>query len=280
MAETLQIQACAKLNLGLRVLGLRPDGFHELHTHMHTIDLADELRFERIASGTVLETSPKLDIVDEANLVMCAIGLFQKKTKVGKGIRCQLKKNIPLGTGLGGGSSDAAATLVALNRLFKTDLSNTTLARWGAELGSDVPFFIEGGYACARGRGERLTPLDSPFLTQHFVLLVPPLSAATPEVYGAWDILGIDTHDEACNTFPLSNDLEAAACRCYPALVPYADLIHEAATDVKGMSGSGSTFYAGFEQRAAAEAFAKMLEQRLPAGRVLLVHAVCTNLRR
>jgi len=274
VAKILRLQAHAKLNLGLRVLGLRPDGFHELHTHMHTIDLADELRFERSAGGTVLETSPELDVSDEDNLVTRAIRLFRRKTKIDQGIRCLLSKHIPPGTGLGGGSSDAAATLVALNQLFKTGLSQATLTRWAAQLGADVPFFIKGGYACAKGSGQRLTPLDSPFLAHHFVLLVPPLAAATPEVYGAWDALGKKPCDAACHALSFHNDLEVAACRRYPALVPCANLIQDADTDLKGMSGSGSAFYAGFARQEVAEPFAQTLRQRVPDAQVLLARAI------
>ncbi|HEY5595769.1 MAG TPA: hypothetical protein VIL47_00705 [Candidatus Bipolaricaulota bacterium] len=129
MRSSIHIKANAKLNLGLRVLGVRPDGFHDLHTHLQAISLSDELRFERVNGGLRVE-APGLNIPAQENLVQRAMALFQARAGFTGGVRCALTKRIPVGAGLGGGSSDAAATLRALNALFEKNLSPQTLVDW------------------------------------------------------------------------------------------------------------------------------------------------------
>ena len=259
MRSSIHIKAHAKLNLGLRVLGLRPDGFHDLHTHVQAISLADELHFERVKSNLRVE-APGLNIAAQENLVHRAMASFQARTGFTGGVRCALTKRIPVGAGLGGGSSDAAATLLALNALFETKIPPQTLAEWGAELGSDVPFFLHGGLACARGRGELIQPLPPVYEGFHFVVVAPPLHCATPEVYRACDELGQRSSDVECARMGFHNDLERAALRRYPELAPYAQLIRHAPTSVKGLSGSGSAWYAGFSDREQALAYQRSLQ--------------------
>jgi len=278
------IRAYAKVNLGLRVLGLRPDSFHGLHTHMQTIELADELRFARTArAGLCLQTSPSLNVPQEQNLVTRAMKLFVERTGCARGVSCQLRKRIPVGAGLGGGSSDAAATLRALDRLFETRLDLPTLVDWAQELGSDVPFFLHGGYACVQGRGERITPLASPYLRAHFVVVVPPVLASTPEVFRAWDALhpGQKTATatpHCCSGLTASNELETPACARYPALRKYATLVRAAPTPLRGMSGSGSAWYAAFFERGAALNYVDELRSQQPKATVFLAAARCSFL--
>lgn len=274
MRSSIHIKAYAKLNLGLRVLGVRPDGFHELHTHLQTIAQADELRFARADAGLRVRTTPDLGIAEAENLVHRAMALFQARTGFTGGVTCALAKRIPTGAGLGGGSSDAAATLRALDVLFETKLPMPTLAAWGAELGSDVPFFLHGGLACVRGRGEIVQPMSPAFEGFHFVVVVPPVHCATAEVYGAWDALSAGDGDVACTDMGFQNDLEPAALRCYPQLVRFGELMRQAPTPLKGFSGSGSAWYAGFPKRPEAVAYQRSLERARLRMQIFLVQSV------
>jgi 4-diphosphocytidyl-2-C-methyl-D-erythritol kinase len=160
----------AKVNLTLEILGKRTDGFHELASLVHTINLADDLRVE--SADELLSRVEGLDIDAETNLVARAAELLSLTLKEKRGAELSLRKRIPAAAGLGGGSSDAAATLVALDSLWGSRLGLTPLTRLAAELGSDVPFFVRGGAALMRGRGDQLEPLP-PRIGQWLVLLVP-----------------------------------------------------------------------------------------------------------
>ena len=174
----------AKVNLTLEILGRRSDGFHELASLVHTVSLGDDLH---VAPANELLTRVEgLDIDPETNLVSRAAALLSVTLKERQGAELSLVKRIPAAAGLGGGSSDAAATLVALNRLWGTQLGFTALIKMAAELGSDVPFFLRGGAALMRGRGEALEPLP-PRIGRWLVLLVPPHDVLdkTRRLYGA-----------------------------------------------------------------------------------------------
>jgi 4-diphosphocytidyl-2-C-methyl-D-erythritol kinase len=161
----------AKLNLTLEVLRRRDDGYHELASLVHTISLADDLRID--SAEQLLTRVEGLDIDAETNLVSRAAELLQSITRVGVGAELTLKKRIPAAAGLGGGSSDAATTLVGLNALWGTRVGLADLTALAAELGSDVPFFVRGGAALMQGRGEQLQALP-PLKGQWFVIVVPP----------------------------------------------------------------------------------------------------------
>lgn len=167
----LTVYAPAKLNLVLEVLGKYSNEYHQVFSIMQTINLCDILNFEpaREISFNCDEPGLKHD-----NLVIQATKLLKEVTKYSGGVRIELYKRIPWGTGLGGGSSDAAATLVALNKLWALSLSASNLAYLASRLGSDVPFFVFGGTALVEGMGEKVTPLP-PMPPAYFVLLVPPL---------------------------------------------------------------------------------------------------------
>ena len=210
--------ALAKLTLGLRVTGVRADGYHELDAEMVTVDLADELSF---SPGAGLEVAgPAADGVPvDGNLVLRALGA------VGRTARVRLHKVIPAGAGLGGGSADAAAVL----RWAGVD--DLAVA---ASLGADVPFCLLGGRARVRGIGEVVEPL--PDEDQVFTLLVPPLHVSTPAVYAAWDRLGGPTADGP-------NDLEPAALAVEPRLAAARDELAERTGCVPVLAGSGSTWF-------------------------------------
>ena len=161
-------KAYAKINLTLEVLGRRADGYHEVKTVLQTIDLADKLHFTRAPRLEIQSSEPRLD--GEDNLVWMAADALRRSTGCDDGARIRLEKHIPIGMGLGGGSSDAAATLKALNSLWRLNMGHEDLRSTGASLGADVPFFVEGGTALGEGRGTTITAL--PALQQSWIVLL------------------------------------------------------------------------------------------------------------
>jgi len=157
---TLTALAPAKVNLGLWVIRRRPDGYHDILTLFQAVDLCDRLTVEAAPRGLSMTCDDPALPVDDGNLVMRAARRLRSAARTRRGARFHLRKAIPAGSGLGGGSADAAATLVLLDRLWDLGLSRTHLARIGLEIGSDVPFFLTGGTAVGRGRGDRLTPVE------------------------------------------------------------------------------------------------------------------------
>jgi len=175
--------APAKLNLFLHVVGRRPDGYHELQTVFQLIDLADELEFELRDDGRLRRLAGPAEVEPDRDLSLRAAQLLQASTGTPLGADIRVRKRIPLGGGLGGGSSDAATTLVALNALWGTGLSPTQLAALGLGLGADVPVFVHGHSAWAEGVGECLTPLELP--ERWFAVIRPRVAVATAEVFQA-----------------------------------------------------------------------------------------------
>jgi 4-diphosphocytidyl-2-C-methyl-D-erythritol kinase len=187
--ESLLYRCYAKVNLSLEVLGKRDDGYHDLASLVHTIDLADDLRVE--GADELLTRVEGLDIDPDTNLVSRAAQRFVSATGSKLGAQLSLVKHIPAAAGLGGGSADAAATLVGLNALWRTRKTRSELSHLAAELGADVPFFVRGGAALITGRGEDVRPLR-PLAGQWLILLVPThdLLDKTRMLYSA-----LDSHD-------------------------------------------------------------------------------------
>src|SRR5262245_16736943 len=158
--RAIALRSYAKINLGLHVLGKRPDGYHEVRTVLQTIGLHDRLILTRTRAKGVRFSSNEPGIDPTDNLVTRAIELFQRKSRVSGGLSVKLEKAIPLGAGLGGGSSNAAATLLGLARLFRLDFHRSDLVHWAGQLGSDVPFFLLGGTALGIGRGSEVYPIE------------------------------------------------------------------------------------------------------------------------
>ncbi len=182
MRSRLIHRAHAKVNLSLEILGKRPDGFHEILTIMQTIELHDELEIHPSDTISLDCTDARLNSPD--NLVLQAAHRLRSRYKVAAGCAVRLRKRIPVGAGLGGGSSDAARTLCALNELWSIRLSLNELAAIAAEIGSDVPFFLRGGTALVSGRGETVEPLAPPS-TSWYTLVNPLVHVPTAQVYGA-----------------------------------------------------------------------------------------------
>jgi len=182
---TLEKASPCKVNLLLNILGKRADGYHELETVMHPVNLCDQLRFEKTSSDMVITCSDASLPVDGTNLVHRAATAFLKAAGVPDGVRLHLEKRIPMAAGLGGGSGNAATTLLGLNELFGQPLKMAALAQLAAQLGSDVPFFLQSGPALATGRGEHITPLE-PFRALRglsFLLIHPGFGISTPWAY-------------------------------------------------------------------------------------------------
>ena len=241
--------APAKINLSLRVLGRRADGFHDLESLMCPVSLGDTLEVTRRAAGGLefVCDDPTLP-TGEDNLVVRAARLFCRTRGIEPDVRIALTKHIPHGAGLGGGSSDAATTLLALDRLHETRLARDTLAALAAEIGSDVPFFIYESAAVIRGRGERVEPVALPHALP-LLLIKPPFGVPTPWAYSRWkDAREIPGVPYATQTFPwggLVNDLERPVFEKYIFLADLKAWLL-AQPEVAGalMSGSGATVFA------------------------------------
>lgn len=239
----MKLQAYAKLNLSLRVVGRRTDGAHDIDSVIQTIDLADAIMVKSANRGVTVINDLKLP--PDVDLAARAARLLLGKKRSPQGVQIIVEKRIPAGAGLGGGSSDAAAVLWAVDRLIPPPLPTDCLVRLAARLGADVPLFLTGGLVRVTGKGERIAPLH-PLRKERFLLLVPPVHCATAAVYAHLDRIE-STHCNSTTAPPLGcNDLEAAALDLYPALGPYREAIASLDAEYFGMSGSGSTFYAAF----------------------------------
>ncbi|GIP01423.1 4-(cytidine 5'-diphospho)-2-C-methyl-D-erythritol kinase [Paenibacillus lautus] len=249
-------KAPAKINLMLDVLHKRPDGFHEVEMVMTMIDLADRLEMSEQKRDTIIITSQAGYIpLDEKNLAFQAARLIKERYDVKKGVHIHLDKKIPVAAGLAGGSSDAAATLRGLNRLWGLGIPQEELLALGAELGSDVPFCVTGGTALATGRGEVLTPIPNP--PQCWVIVAkPPINVSTAEVYGRLRSEQIQRHPSAermvealtqgsfqqmCQS--LGNVLEEVTLKMHPEVQQLKEGMLKLGADGALMSGSGPTVF-------------------------------------
>lgn len=249
-------KAPAKINLLLDVLRKRDDGFHEVEMIMTMVDLADRLEMEELPRDQIVLTSQVGFIpLDEKNLAFQAAKLLKERYDVRRGVYIHLDKRIPVAAGLAGGSSDAAATLKGLNKLWGLGLSVAELELLGAELGSDVPFCVRGGTAIARGRGEKLESISPP--PQCWVILAkPPINVSTADVYGKLRASQIAKHPSvprmldaiARQSFPdmceeLGNVLEDVTLDRYPEVRQIKDCMIKLGADGVLMSGSGPTVF-------------------------------------
>ncbi|WP_199623903.1 4-(cytidine 5'-diphospho)-2-C-methyl-D-erythritol kinase [Paenibacillus alkalitolerans] len=254
-------KAPAKINLSLDVLRKRSDGYHEVEMIMTMVDLADRLEMEELPRDTIIISSQAGYIpLDEKNLAFQAAKLIKERYSVKKGVYIHLDKRIPVAAGLAGGSSDAAAALRGLNRLWNLNISVEELQKLGEELGSDVPFCVKGGTAIARGRGERLEMISSP--PQCWVILVkPPINVSTADVYGRLSVDKIRNRPSTeallesirtgnfhalCKS--LGNVLEDVTMELHPEVRHLKETMLRLGADGALMSGSGPTVF-GLVQR-------------------------------
>lgn len=253
----MQFLAPAKINLTLTVKGRRDDGFHEIESLVCPISLFDTLEIsQRESQGFEFLCDDSTLPTDETNLVVRAARLFCSSCGIEPHLRIELTKRIPHGAGLGGGSSDAAATLFGLNRLLATELSLEALSAMAAELGSDVPLFLHHSAAIIRGRGELVEPIAFPH-TFPLLLIKPGFGVPTPWAYSRWkDALEIPSVRYTPQTFPwgsLHNDLERPVFEKYIFLAALKRWLL-AQPEVAGalMSGSGATVFAVLHEAAGA----------------------------
>jgi 4-diphosphocytidyl-2-C-methyl-D-erythritol kinase len=253
------IAAPAKINLTLRVLGKREDGFHEIETLIVPLGLADRLTVEE-ADGWSFSCDDPTVPGDERNLVVKAARLFFAETGMGDGVRVGLEKRIPHGAGLGGGSSDAATTLRALDQLYGTRLTRERMMALAAELGSDVPVFVDGQAAWCRGRGEIVERAD--FHARLPVLLMKPaFGVPTPWAYKRWKdshaLEGVRYEAQEFAWGRLENDLERPVFEKYVVLAAMKEWLRYQ-PEVEGalMSGSGATVFAVLRSAEAGERLA------------------------
>ena len=188
MRANMLLTSPAKLNLFLHITGRREDGYHTLQTVFQLLDYGDSLYFELCQQGGIEVDCGSLDISPRSNLVYRAARLLQERCKVTQGVRIQVDKRIPVGGGLGGGSSNAGATLLALNQLWELRLGAAQLAGLGLELGADVPVFVHGHSAWGEGVGEQLTPLLLP--EQWYVVIAPSVEVSTAQVFSHRELTG------------------------------------------------------------------------------------------
>ena len=257
--------APAKLNLFLHVVGRRADGYHLLQTVFRFIDLADTLRFEPRADGRVVLAAPMPGVPDEQNLVVRAALELQKlgAGKAAQGVSISLEKRIPQGGGLGGGSSDAATTLVALNHLWGCGLPRERLQEIGLVLGADVPVFIHGRNCFAEGVGERFADVAVP--DEWYLLTMPDVAVPTAAIFGS-PALRRDTPAIAPADWRPGfggNDLEPVACALYPAVARHLEILRRCG-DAR-MTGSGACCFVAFATAAAAGAARALLPDDMPA---------------
>ncbi len=252
--------APAKLNLFLHVVGRRADGYHLLQTVFRLLDFGDTLRFSPRADGDVVLANPLPGVPSESDLTVRAARLLQAETGCRKGVNIQVDKRLPMGGGLGGGSSDAATVLLALNHLWRLGLSRRRLQDIGVTLGADVPVFIHGRNAFAEGVGEDLRTLDLP--PAWYVVLEPPAQVPTAAIFGAPELKRDSPPMAATDWRPGigGNDLEAVAVARFPAVAEYLEWL-SAFGDAR-MSGSGACVFAAYASRTEAEA----VYSRLPEG--------------
>jgi 4-diphosphocytidyl-2-C-methyl-D-erythritol kinase len=242
--------APAKLNLFLHVIGRRADGYHDLQTVFQLIDLADDIGIELTEQGIERVHGPAA-IPPQADLVVRAAQALQHASGSRRGVRLHVRKRIPLGGGLGGGSSDAATVLLVLNRLWELKLGVDELARIGLSLGADVPIFVRGSSAWGEGRGERLTAVDLP--RRWFLVLHPGVAVSTAQVFQAPELtrnsplITIRAFFEAGTR----NDCEDVVRANYPAVADALDWLGQYAP--ARLTGTGSCIFAGFERAEDAE---------------------------
>ncbi|MGX7263640.1 4-(cytidine 5'-diphospho)-2-C-methyl-D-erythritol kinase [Enterococcus crotali] len=258
-------KAPAKINLGLDALYKRQDGYHELEMIMASVDLADRLTFELLPKNEiVIETNSSFLPVDKRNHVYQAAELLKNTFDLNQGVKIYIEKRIPVAAGLAGGSSDCAATLRGLNRLWNLGLSLEELAELGSKIGSDVPYCIHGGTAFVTGRGEKIEFLPS--MPQCWVVLVKPkMSVSTSSIFSSLsfnsiqhpDITGlkraVETDDYQLMTTKIGNALEGVTIKRHPVIQQIKDRMMKYGADASLMSGSGPTVFALCEKKTRAQ---------------------------
>ncbi len=289
--DKLELKALGKINLGLDILGQRPNGYHEVRMVMQTVYLYDRVILKKTSMpGIKIETNLRFLPVNENNIAYKAAALLAEEFGIDGGIKIILDKHIPVAAGMAGGSADAAAVLFGMNRMFDFGLSEKGLKQRGLKLGADVPYCIMRGTALAEGIGEILTPL-SPLPKCYVLIAKPPLSASTETVYEKYDALdkvehpdiggiikGIEESDLSQAASCMGNVLEQVMIPRYPVIGEIKSEMLEAGAQGAVMSGSGPTVFGLFDSRAAARKAASRIRTRNLARQVYVTNV--HNIRR
>ncbi len=256
----LVLSAPAKINLFLHITGPRADGYHNLQTLFQLLDYGDTLRIEEVAGPAIVLTPEHPDIPPAANLIYRAALALQVATGCRRGAAIHLDKRLPLGAGLGGGSSDAATALLGLNQLWQLDLTITELAALGVGLGADVPVFVHGRTAWAEGVGDELTPVDLP--PRWYLILVPGCQVATAEVFRHPELTrnALPIRIRAFLAGGAGNACQAVVEKLYPEVRAARQWL--ARFGAAQMTGTGSCLFAGFDDEDQARAVLAAVPQQ------------------
>ena len=274
MENTVQLKALAKINLGLDVLGKRENGYHDVRMVMQTIYLYDNVTLTKVEQpGIQVETNLSYLPVDENNIAYKAAKLLMDEFDIQQGVHIKLEKRIPVAAGMAGGSSNAAAVLVGMNRLWRLGLSQKDLMERGVALGADVPYCVMRGTALAEGIGEILSPLP-PMPKCYIVVAKPSISVSTKMVYEALDakeivehpdidgvLLGLENQDVRKIASSMGNVLESVTIEKYPIIETIKDAMKKAGAMNAMMSGSGPTVFGIFDDRKVAKEAQQKLKQ-------------------
>ena len=256
-------KANCKINVHLRIVGKLPNGYHELETIFQEIPIFDEIEINSNSTGKITFQSTGIKIPDGGtNICIKSAEILKEKYKVSNGCDISLRKNIPIGAGLGGGSSDAATVLKALNELWELKLTDSKLEKIGLELGADVPFFIKGGCAVATGIGEKLTPIDSVLKDGHILLIYPNIHINTSKAYrnlnlnltkntsnGIFALALNSSRDIHLKYNEFINDFESYVFREHDEIERLKNALLNEGAEFAAMSGSGSSIFGFFKDK-------------------------------
>lgn len=276
-------RAYAKINLGLDVLRRRPDGYHEVKMIMQTVDICDDLTFEKRKDQGIAFRIEGSDLpADENNLVYRAAALLMEKGQIREGVSITLHKRIPIAAGMAGGSADAAAAMRGLNELFEMGYSAGELKKTGVTLGADIPYCIEGGTMLSEGIGEILTPLPAP-PDCHLVIAKPDIDVSTAFVYGHLQADRLPFHPDIDGmaaalaagdlrgiTDRMGNVLETVTVKECPVIGKLKRKMCELGAENALMSGSGPTVFGIYKEKEAAQKAAAAIKEEEPAGAVFV----------
>lgn len=270
VTKKIRVYSPAKINLFLKALRQRKDGFHDILSWMQMVDLQDQIDLQKTSQGIEIISDQKSVPTDSSNLAFWAAEFFLHKTKIAGGVRIMIKKRIPVGAGLGGGSSNAASVLMGLQKLFKTKLTYAEIIILAKKLGSDVPFFFTSGSALAAGRGEKLHSLRLP-LNYWLVLVNPGFEVSTKWAYSQVEASPIK-HRLALKAKQLTlaeilvqqkklgNDFQKIVCRRFPEVGLIIEKLEKSGALYAAMSGSGPTAFGIFKDRSTARQAARRLK--------------------
>ena len=270
----MKIRAYAKVNISLDVVGKREDGYHLLKMIMQNIDLYDEIIVEKQSSDITIECNKNYVPIDSRNLAYKAAMVFKERYNISEGVKIKIFKNIPVSAGLAGGSTDAAAVLKVMNKLFEVNAPKEELMELGLKLGADIPYCIQGGTALCEGVGEIITPLK-PFKDKIIVLVKPSFGVSTKEVYKNFELEKVKKHPETealINAMAeddlryvadnMRNLLENVTLKKHKVLINLKEEMNKYGAINSMMSGSGPTVFAFFDDMLKAQkCFEKMKEK-------------------